>query len=244
MTERAPVVAGEPRPTGAASRSTRAFTLIEILLAVAVFAIVLVAIHVVFHGALRLRNKVTARLEAAVPLEHALAIIQHDLAGIVAPGTNMAGPLQTTATGVTTRVIGQVSPFFYTSVGTLDAEEPWGDLVRVTYRLAEPTNDSEGLELFRSVTRNLLAVIEDEPEEQFLLGGVESLTFLYYDGTQWRYDWDSSTDETVLPGAIRVELLLTRALTNRLNPEPVVLVVPLMVQPDTNSVSQTTEAGT
>ncbi len=221
-----------------------AFTLIEILLAVAVFSIVLVAIHLVFHGALRLRNQTTARLEATVPLEHALSIIQRDLAALVLPGTNLAGPLQTTPTGVTTRVVGQVSPFFYTSGGLLRAEEPWGDLQRVTYRLAEPTNDAEGLDLYRSVTRNLLAVVEDESEDQFLVGGVETLTFLFYDGTQWRYDWDSSTEEAVLPGAIRVELLLTRALTNRLNPEPVVLVVPLAVQPDTNSVSQTTGAGT
>ena len=237
---------GRPPPEARQGRRAPAsgFTLIEILLAVAIFAIVLVGMHLVFHGALRLRNKTTASLEAAVPLQQALSILQRDLANLAAPGTNLAGHLQTTPTNTTARVIGQVSPQFFTAVGVLDDTTPWSEVQRVTYRLTEPTNDTEGLDLYRSVTRNLLALIEDTPEDQFMMGGVETVTFQFYDGTQWRYDWDSTTDPTILPGAIKVELLLTAALTNRLNPEPIVLVVPIAVQPDTNAVTQATEEGT
>jgi type II secretion system protein J len=233
-----------PAASGRACRRAAAFTLIEILLAVAIFSIVLAGMHLVFHGALRLRNKTTASLEAAVPLQHALSVIEHDLANIVIPGTNIAGALQTTPTNTATRVLGQVSPPFYTAVGFLNDSVPWSEVQRVTYRLTESTNGTPGLDLYRSVTRNLLALVEDAPEDQFLLGGVETVTFQFYDGTQWRYDWDSTTEATILPGAIKVELLLTAALTNRFSPDPIVLVVPITVQPDTNTVAQTTESGT
>lgn len=225
-------------PTATRGNRGAGFTLIEILLAVAIFAIVLAGMHLVFHGALRLRNKTTASLESAVPLQQTLSILQRDLANLVAPGTNLAGHLQTTPTNTVGRVLGQVSPQFFTAVGTLNDITPWSEVQRVTYRLTESTNNSEGLDLYRSVTRNLLALVEDDPEDQFLMGGIETVTFQFYDGTQWRYDWDSTTDPTILPGAIKVELLLTTALTNRLNAEPVVLVVPVAVQPDTNAVAQ------
>jgi len=234
---------GLPMNRGADSRAA-AFTLIEILLAVAIFSIVLAGMHLVFHGALRLRNKSMASLEAAVPLQHAVSVIEHDLANLVIPGTNIAGALQTTPTNTTTRVLGQISPPFYTAVGPLNDTLPWSEVERVTYRLTESTNGSPGLDLYRSVTRNLLALVEDTPEDQYLLSGVENVTFQFYDGTQWRYDWDSTTETTILPGAVRVELFLTTALTNRFNPDPIVLVVPVNVQPDTNTVAQTTESGT
>jgi type II secretion system protein J len=215
-----------------------------VLLAVVVFAVVLVAMHSVFHGALRLRNRTTASLEEAVPLEQALALIRRDLANLVSPGGTLAGPLQTAPTGTTVALLGRVAPDFYTSVGVLNDRDPWPDVQRVTYRLLAPTNDTPGLELTRSVTRNLLAVAEDTPEDQFLLGGVETVTFQYFDGTTWRYDWDSTGEMTAdltvgLPSAIKVEIVLTSALTNRVQPEPLELVVPVTVQADTNALAQT-----
>src|SRR5437870_12733619 len=64
----------------------RAFTLIEVMIAMAVFAIVLAAINGIFWGALRLRNKTVESIDAALPKERALAIIRSDLANIVPPG--------------------------------------------------------------------------------------------------------------------------------------------------------------
>ena len=55
-----------------------AFTLIEIMIAVAAFAIVLAAINTIFYTALRLRNSTTAAIEKALPMEHALGVIRRD----------------------------------------------------------------------------------------------------------------------------------------------------------------------
>ena len=44
------------------------------------------------------------------------------------------------------------------------------------------------------------------PEEKHaILSGVQSLTFLYYDGTQWDPTWDT-TQQTNLPLAIKVQI--------------------------------------
>lgn len=229
MSPRLPAGTGRPR--------SRAFTLVEVLLAVMVFSVVLGAIHYVFQGALRLRNKVTANLEAAVPLQQALDILQRDLANLALPGTNLVGPLQSSPTNLT-QLNGRTGPYFFTMAGVLTEASPWPALQRVAYRLLTPTNDSDGLDLMRSVTRNLLAPVEDLPEDQFLLSGVEELRFQFHDGTQWRDTWDSTTETTVLPAAIKVQVYLTRDRTNVLNAEPVELVVPLLVQPDTNATAQ------
>ena len=52
-------------------------------------------------GAVRLRNKVAAALEESVSLLQALAILQRDLANLVAPGQTLAGALQSHPTNLT-----------------------------------------------------------------------------------------------------------------------------------------------
>ncbi len=206
------------------------FTLLELLLAVMVFSVVLLSLHYVFSGALRLRNRVAATLEESVPLEQALAIVRRDLANLAAPGGTLVGALQSVPTNLTL-LPGRRSPYFFTTVGVLREDTPWPALQRVVYRLVPPTNDVAGLDLIRSVTRNLLAPVEEPPEDQFLLEGVEELAFQYHDGTQWRDAWDSTVEPTVLPAAIKVQLFPARGRTNPAYQEPIELVVPVDARP-------------
>src|SRR5262245_8586803 len=76
------------------ARRQRAFTLIEVMLAVAIFAIVLAAINGVFYSALRLRRTASEAIEQSLPVQQAVAIIKRDLQGLVAPGGTLTGPLQ------------------------------------------------------------------------------------------------------------------------------------------------------
>src|SRR5436309_5204412 len=79
-----------PGPHESAPCRPNAFTLIEVLIAAAAFAIVLAAINAVFYSALRLRNKTAAALDEALPLQQAVAIIKRDLANIVVPGGTLS----------------------------------------------------------------------------------------------------------------------------------------------------------
>lgn len=229
----------------------------EVLIALVAFSIVVAAINAVFYGGVRLRNKTAAGLEAALPLEQTLAIIKRDLANIVAPGGTLSGALQTTpttglgsqnaaasGTGLGVGMMpGQSSPEFYTATGLIDETSPWAEVQRVSYLLLPSTNGMVGRDLFRSVTRNLLPSLQEQPVLQPLMGGVQTILFYFYDGSQWRETWDSTTEQTKLPRAIKLQLQMAVEERGRALPPPIELVVPLMVEGVTNQTQQATGGG-
>jgi len=228
------------------ARGRKAFTLIEIMLAVAIFAIVLVAINGVFYSALRLRRKASEAIEQSLPIQQTLAIIKRDLQGLVAPGGTLTGPLQS-GVAITGNTVGgsssmdqQGGTVIYTATGIIDETSPWANVQKVSYSLRQPMLQTSrgGRDLFRLVTRNLLPVAQEEVEEQWLMGDVQQLQFSFYDGTGWRNTWDSTTETTVLPQAIKVEIDL--AQNDTAVKAPLELVVPVTVYVRTN---QTQSAG-
>jgi type II secretion system protein J len=227
--------------------SRRGFTLLEILLAVLVFSIVLAAIHTVFFSAFKLRNKTSEAIERSLPLQQTLAVIKRDLANLVPPGGTLSGALQSTPTastntggGISGSLNRQSGPQFHTAVGIVDDQAPWGEIERVSYYLATGTNNTPGLDLYRSVARNLLPVLPDQTADQFLMSGVESIAFQYYDGNAWKDTWDSTQADmttgltNTLPRAIKLELQLYNENRAYGTPAPVELIVPLTVQARTN----------
>jgi type II secretion system protein J len=241
--------------SGGSYQTARAFTLIEVLLAVAIFAIVLVAIHMVFYGAVQLRNKTADALQQALPLQQTLTILKRDLENIVLPGGTLFGELQTSTLGTTATnalaslnpvndsVVGQSSPAFFTASGVLQDDLPWGAVQRVSYYLTAPTNNTPGKDLVRSVTRDLLPSVTEQPELQHLMTGVQSIAFSYYDGLQWREYWDSTVETNKLPQGIKVELQMAGTGSDRSPRTPVQLVVPIVLQAGTNQVAQSSQDG-
>src|SRR5215467_2666454 len=78
---------------------TEGFTLIEVILAVGIFAIVMVAINTAFFAALRLRQRTTETLEQGLPLDHALLLLHRDLVNAVPPGGVLAGDFRSGGPG-------------------------------------------------------------------------------------------------------------------------------------------------
>jgi len=226
------LVAAPPRRVIAKQRE--AFTLLEILIAITIFAIVLGAMNTVFYGAIRLRNKTTEVLENNLPINQALMLMQRDIANIVMPTGTFGGPLQTA--NPTNALPGQVSPDIYTSDGQLDGIAPWGNIQKVDYVLTSPTNRNDiGQNLCRSVTRNLLPVTQGttQPDAtELILSGVQNVTFTYYDGTQWQAIWDTTT-QTNLPVAIKVQIQMATQ-SGEFAAAPLEIVVPIDLQVTTN----------
>ncbi len=99
MTTTRAKISGPPRcPASprAARRTDAAFTLLEILIATAAFAIVLAAINSVYYSALRLRNKTTEVLDDELAVQQTLSYLRRDLANLLPPGGTLVGQLQTT----------------------------------------------------------------------------------------------------------------------------------------------------
>ena len=229
----------------------RGFTLLELLLAVLVFSIVLGAIHVVFFSAFKLRNKTAEAIERSLPLQQTLAIIKRDLANLVPPGGALSGALQSTPTiatgsGMSGSMNGQSGPQFYSAVGIVDDNAPWGEVERVSYFLASTTNNTPGMDLHRSVTRNLLPLIQDQTDDQYMMSGVESIAFQFYDGNAWRDTWDSTQVDSAtgltnnLPRGIKMLLQLYNENRSYGTPAPVELIVPILVLARTNLVTEIT----
>jgi prepilin-type N-terminal cleavage/methylation domain-containing protein len=220
-----------------------AFTLMEMLLALAVSAIVLAGIGSVFYSAMRLRERTTAMLDEAAPLHNALGLLKHDLLGAVPPDGVLAGDFKS---GALTLGMGHVFGLqLSTTTGVIRDDAPWGDLQEVVYELREPSNRKmQGKDLVRTTIRNLISTTQVEEKEEWLMGNVESLEFLCFDGSDWRDSWDTSLTETNLPLAVRVRIQTVAAQNvDRRALQPIEMVIPLVTLARTNATASTTGGG-
>ena len=223
------------------SSRRQAFTLVELVLAIGVMAIVLVAINAVLFSAMRLRESTSNAVEASLPEQQALTILRRDLEGIMPPNTNGVFGGSFKVGSVTSTGLNQpVDIELYTTTGALRADEPWGEVQRVSYELRPSSNPSlPGKDLVRSVTRNLLATTTPAPDDQPLLSGVTSVDYSCYDGTQWRGYWDTTLGDTNLPSAVRVRI----QMAGRDSSQPTEIVVPVDAQPRRTPTITTTTTG-
>ena len=225
--------------TGAGTRSG-GFTLIEMILAIGIAAVVLITINAVFFSALRLRDDTADMVDAASPVDAAVTFLKRDLQCSVTPtnGTSkvLSGGFRVGNGLTSVGVSDPVAIEMFTATGTLSDSSPWGDVQRVTYELKAPaTTAANGRNLYRSVTRNLLAIATPEVTEQLMLSGVASLKFSCYDGAQWNDVWDTTDATSVntnLPVAVRVDI----QMAGRADLQPIEIVVPIDSQSRTNAV--------
>jgi type II secretion system protein J len=224
-------------------KNQNAFTLIEMILAIGVAALVLVAITTVLFAALHLHDATAEVVGDALPLDQTTIFLRRDLEGLVTPtnGTSkfLSGDFK--IGNVSTPGIAEnVAVEMFTDTGALSANAPWADIQRVTYELKNSADNSvPGRDLYRSVTRNLLATTTPDVDDQLMMSGVANIKFSGYDGTQWQDAWDTSDPTSVntnLPLAVRVEIQLAG---NNNNSEPIQIVVPIDSVARTNAVLTT-----
>ena len=236
-----------PARSGQSRPALAAFTLMEMLLAIAISAMVLSVVTTTYFSALQLRNRTTKAIDDALPLQHALATIKRDLVALIPPGGTFGGELQSAPTTEVSSTMtpfanGQrVSPDFTTASGFVDEYTPFADVQRVTYYLVDPTNNhTAGRDLMRVRSRNLLPATVDEPTAQWLMGGVETVNFQFYDGFSWQDTWDSTTSSN-LPTAIKLQLVPAAEFNqpNQYLQTPIELVVPIVATARTNQTQST-----
>ena len=221
-------------PRSSIRHGARAFTLIELLLAVMIFGIVLLAINTVFYSAMRLQRSTANLVESTHEVNQTLSFLRRDLRGLLPPGGTLAASFKIGTVGTGQGIVQVPGMEFYASTGIISDEVPWGDIQKITYYLrpALDRNRALGKDLMRSVTRNLMPTAAvDQPLEQRLLGDVERFEVTGYSGNGWRDAWDTSLTDTNLPTALRV-----RIYQASLNPvsirdrRPLELLVPVLTQ--------------
>jgi len=225
-----------------------AFTLIEVLLALAICAVVLVAINAVFASAVRLRDRTSLAVDESLPMAQAVEILRRDLKGVAGPRGYLAGDFKCDAQSMGTSMglsgSGQGLDFF-TTAGVIRQGANWGDVEEVLYQLmpGKDRTTGAGMDLVRYENRNLLSTTQQTPEPQVVLSGLDAVEFESFDGFEWRA-WDTSLTDTNLPVAVRITLheAVARGQTGP-RPDPVEVIVPLTTMTITNLAQSASSSG-
>ena len=177
----------------------KGFTLLEVLIAIAIFSVVSLASFTIFDTVLRGDESSKIRSKMQNDLQRAFLLMERDFTQISKRTMRMNGEAA-------------VESFIQISDDSfLDDEQaisfvrggwtnpglllPRGDMQSVAYRLKD-----EKLE--RLHFNFVDAVVGQEPKVRPLITGVTSLAFEFYDGKKWQEKWSGDT----LPQAIAIEI--------------------------------------
>lgn len=246
----------------------RAFTLLEVILALAMAAMVVATLYTSMQIAFASQKTVAAALEPVQAMHTAFDLIGRDLEAALPPAGTLAGALIGTdalggngvdgdsisfysasnivrlehnastlglsssgsstgsssgssasgsrsASGSKSSMGSPASQSGGSSGGALDlsgnlaASTPktvTSDIQQISIALTEPTEEGQTVDLARSSTLNLLSPEVVTPSTQTLIKDVRMVKWRYFDGSEWLDEYDSGTQDNVLPMAIELTI--------------------------------------
>jgi len=181
----------------------RGFTLIEMMIAIAIFAILSLGAYQVLQGVLRSDEISTERGNALKQLQRAIVFVERDFQQMNARNNRSDDEL--------TAMPLQAGKFMFDSDddGIAFVRSGWrnplsqlprSSLQRVMYRIKDA-------HLERLSYVYLDPTIGEEPKTQLLLENVESLMFEFYHENKWTETW---TNKNALPDGVKMTLTLKR----------------------------------
>ncbi len=184
-------------------RRSRAFTLIEMLVAMAMIAVLAGSLYASMRIAFGARRTAEAAVEPLAAVESVFEALGRDLSCAPPPRGILAGPCAGTDGSDDMSGLPSDTIDFFTRPACSPGTAP--GIVRVSYGLT----DAEGRRaVARRLTVNLLAPEEQQPEEEILCDNVLALNFRYFDGADWYDTWDSTAAGDSLPVAVEATVVL------------------------------------
>jgi type II secretion system protein J len=189
----------------------RAFTLIELIVAMAMVAILAMGLYASLQIAFRAQRSGEAAVEPSRTAQIAFELLQQDIENAMQPNPaliGMAGNFEATqSTDSRGREDDDIN--FYTTADSPQHVDANGEIKNVELTVVQPQNSSDFV-LIRRVTRNLTAQVTEQPDVEVICRNVGGFTLQYFDGTNWDTTWDSTTEDNKLPVAVMVTLQLDR----------------------------------
>ncbi len=175
------------------------FTLLEVLIAIAIFSVVSLASFTIFDTVLRGDESSKLRSDRQNELQRAFFLIERDVMQIAKRSLRINGEAPTNVFIQTADdsflADNQAMAFVrngWTNPGLL---LPRSDMQSVAYRLEDNT-------LERLHYNFVDAVVGQEPKIRPLINNVSELSFEFYDGQKWQEKWSGNT----LPLAVAIEI--------------------------------------
>jgi len=174
------------------------FTLLEVLIAISIFALMSMAAYQVLQGVIRSGEISKKHSDQLVSIQRAMLIIEQDFTQIVARASrNESGDSDNIRVLTTGKSLyeSEDEGIEFTRLGWTNPLNllPRSNLVRVRYRLIEG-------QLQRQYFLYPDIVAGQKPETQVLLENVETLNFRFW-SNNWRKTW---TEENKLPAGIEI----------------------------------------
>ncbi|WP_259369565.1 type II secretion system minor pseudopilin GspJ [Colwellia sp. MB02u-10] len=187
------------KPVSLMPKRSKGFTLLEVLIAIAIFSVISMASFSIFETVINSDTVSKVRTDRINELQRGFLIIERDMLQIARRSVRLNGEaplsdfLHTDNDSFTTSE--QAIAFVrhgWTNPGLL---LPRSDMQSVAYQLNENTVER--------VHFNFVdAVLGEEPKVRPLISQVEKLNFEFYDGEKWQ----EALQENTLPMAIAIEI--------------------------------------
>lgn len=170
-------------------RANRGFTLIEILIALAILAMIVASTFTIFRSSAKSWQKGEIRTERYHNARTAIGRMSQELSQAV-----MTGNAECRFTGAKGEV--KFISFMSTRAEVFEPSE-------ITYWL-----DKENKYLMRNGDIEPDYDFSTQDYSDILADGISELEFSYYDGSAWNDTWDSSAseDDKVLPKAVKIKI--------------------------------------
>ena len=177
----------------------KGFTLLEVLIAIAIFSLISLSSFTIFDSVLKGDTTAKERSERQNELQRAFLLIERDITQIARRSVRLNGeaPLTQLIQSSDDSFASEEQAIAFVRHGWTNPGLllPRSDMQAVAYRVVEET-------LERLHFNFVDAVVGEEPKVRPLIKEVTALSFEYYDGKQWQKTWSGNG----LPLAIAIKI--------------------------------------
>ena len=181
--------------------NSRGFTLLEMLVAIAIFSLLTMSARQLFMSALDAKDISGSQLRRLRDVEYAMLIMEQDFRQLIDRGIRVDGHVTEQSLFSDNNMLGtddQAIAFIRTNWRNPAQQLPRSDLQRVAYRL-------KSNQLERQYFHVLDPLENSDPVTRPLLDDVTGLKFRFFYDSEWR---DTLSDDFELPKGVAIELEL------------------------------------
>lgn len=202
----------------------KGFTLLELLLATTISAMMALVIYSAMVTGFRSRNTAAVQMDDIRSLSIVMDIVCREFDSILPPTGTLSGPMVGYAMGSPGAEADSVRFFCIGKDRLVDSPLSEG------FRQVELVLQTDGPRpvLVRRVWRNLLAPTIPPAEEEIISTEVTGFSIRFFDGTSWYTEWDSTLQDDSLPVAVEVTLRKSPSRqSDRTAPYSISRIIPL-----------------